>query len=215
MGKLNAVKKQLIIVRKLTNLIKKLLLILSIILLTACSSALTNKTITDSYTKEKLEKVEMKDGMITIYYRSDNMERGDNPYNYLLRDIVIDPSFYDNEEIQRGDVVYHEQPKEYYELVQYEALEEPLNRVIALPGESVEIKDGQFYIDGKKLDTFYGNGTNNIRSNDYESEFQLEKITVPDGHIFVSGDLWWRGIDSKQYGPIPIEFVKGKVLGYP
>ncbi|MED4018780.1 MULTISPECIES: signal peptidase I [Sutcliffiella] len=194
---------------------KKLLLILSIILLTACSSALTNKTITDSYTKEKLEKVEMKDGMITIYYRSDNMERGDNPYNYLLRDIVIDPSFYDNEEIQRGDVVYHEQPKEYYELVQYEALEEPLNRVIALPGESVEIKDGQFYIDGKKLDTFYGNGTNNIRSNDYESEFQLEKITVPDGHIFVSGDLWWRGIDSKQYGPIPIEFVKGKVLGYP
>ena len=194
---------------------KKLLLILSIILLTACSSTLTNKSIIDSYTKEKLEKVEMKDGMLTIYYRSDNMERGDNPYNYLLRDIVIDPSYYKNEEVQRGDVVYHEQPKEYYELVQYEPLEEPLNRVIALPGESVEIKEGQFYIDGKKLDTFYGNGTNNIRSNDYESEFQLEKITVPEGHIFVSGDLWWRGIDSKQYGPIPLEFVKGKVLGYP
>ncbi|MBS4221813.1 signal peptidase I [Lederbergia citrea] len=156
----------------------------------------------------------MKDGMITIIYGVDNMEWGDNPYNYQFRDIVIDPSYYENEEIQRGDVVYYKQPEKYYEVVPGAPFEEPVNRVIALPGESIEIRQGQFYIDGKKLDTFYGNGTNNPRSDDYEREYNFEKITVPEGHIFVSGDLWWRSIDSKLYGPLPVKLIKGKVLGY-
>ncbi|MBS4176958.1 lipoprotein [Lederbergia citrea] len=47
---------------------KRLFFILLITLLAGCSSALTNKTITDANTKKKLETVVMKDGMITMIY---------------------------------------------------------------------------------------------------------------------------------------------------
>jgi signal peptidase I len=182
--------------------------------MSGCTSSLPNETITDLYTEEEIKQVEMKGSMFVLEYGADNMERGDNPYNYLLRDIVIDPNYYEKEEVQRGDVVYHEQPDEYYEFVLHQPFDDPINRVIALPGETVEIKQGQFYINGKRLDAFYGDAKQNVRSNDFESEYNAEKITIPENHVFLSGDLWWRSIDSKQYGPIPMELIKGKVLGY-
>ncbi|HAM80207.1 signal peptidase I [Ornithinibacillus bavariensis] len=177
-------------------------------------------TITDPYTERKLEKVNMEDGMLVITYGSDNMEWGDNPYNYLSRDIVVDPGYYEVEKIQRGDVVFYNEPEAYFNYVQEKGVySEDINdtkiaRIIALPSEEIKIVNGQIYINNRKLDTFYGNGTNNIRSNDYEEEYNMETIRVPKGHIFVCGDLWWRGLDSKEYGPIPMENIIGKVMGY-
>ncbi|MEK4357467.1 S26 family signal peptidase [Paenibacillus sp. FSL M7-1455] len=44
---------------------------------------------------------------------------------------------------------------------------------------------------------------------------QLDALRVPDGHVFVIGDDWFRSFDSRHFGPLPIGSIQGKVLGYP
>ncbi|MDQ0353000.1 signal peptidase I [Alkalibacillus filiformis] len=203
--------------------------ILPLLLLVAvgCSDGDSETSITDPQRNAELETVSQED-MIVIKYESDNMERGDNPYNYLGRDLVIDPDFYIKQEVRRGEIVYYERPEEYYNFLEErqayfekqgesfepQALPESVARVVALPGESIEIQEGQIYIDGRILDTFYGDITLNPM-NETDQEFNMEAVTVPDNHVFVLGDRVWRSIDSKQYGPVSQDNFIGKVKGYP
>ncbi|MDX5475182.1 MAG: signal peptidase I [Bacillaceae bacterium] len=173
--------------------------------------------ISDPFTSKKMSQVEQSEGTIVVQYSSDNMELGDNPYNYQFRNLVVDTT-YDVDGLNRGDVVYYKRPVKYEEVLEelrnLERIPESMARILALPGETIEIKNGQVFINGKKLDTFYGNEANNIRSRGTEEVLNMKKVKIPNGHIFTSGDLWWRSIDSRLYGPVPIENVIGKVMGY-
>ncbi|WP_373461098.1 S26 family signal peptidase [Paenibacillus sp. V4I5] len=42
----------------------------------------------------------------------------------------------------------------------------------------------------------------------------MDKVRVPEGHLFVMGDTWWRSIDSQIFSSLPFSNVKGRVLGY-
>lgn len=42
----------------------------------------------------------------------------------------------------------------------------------------------------------------------------MKPVQVTENTVFVLVYNWWRGIDSKDYGVLPIDKVKGKVLGY-
>ncbi|MBM7621188.1 signal peptidase I [Bacillus tianshenii] len=168
-------------------------------------------TITDPFTVPNLEKVKLEDGMSVVDYKTDNMERGDNPYNYLLRSLVISQEF-DGEDLSRGDVVYYVEPGDTFQDIQSD--NNRIARIIAMPGESIEIVKGQVFINDKKLDTFYGDGSSNFRNLDHMKEYNFAKMTVPDGHYFLMGDLWWRSVDSRKYGPVPIDNMIGLVEGY-
>ncbi|MGD6831327.1 signal peptidase I [Sutcliffiella halmapala] len=167
--------------------------------------------ITDPFTAPNLEKVKFEDGMSVVDYKSDNMEQGDNPYNYLHRSLVISQKF-DEEDLSRGDVVYYVEPGDTFQDIQSD--KNRIARIIAMPGESIEIVKGQVFINDKKLDTFYGDGSSNIRSLDNVKDYNFAKMTVPEGHYFVMGDLWWRSVDSRIYGPVPVENMIGLVEGY-
>lgn len=89
--------------------------------------------------------------------------------------------------------------------------EEWVKRVIALPGETIQIKDGTVWIDGEKLtEDVYGNALIDI------SGVANEPYTVPEGCYFVMGDnrkneeSW----DSRyeEVGCIPKENILGKVV---
>lgn len=207
-------------------------------IIVGCTYNPTTETITDPHTIPELEIVEQEENMIVLEYHSDNMERGDNPYNYLGRFLVIELDYYVTQTVQRGDVVFYKRTNDYYdwfeatveewlanediqkslkeqgEEYEPEPVPDSIARIISLSGETIEIKNGQIYINGKRLDAFYGDITQNIRSTDSEKEYNMESITVPDGHVFVMGDLLWRSIDSTLYGPIPIDNIIGKVKGY-
>jgi len=77
-----------------------------------------------------------------------------------------------------------------------------IKRVIGLPGETVEIKDGHVYIDGVLLnEPFTSEETRPGRHN---------QITVPPLHVFVLGDNRGRSNDSRSFGPVPIENIVGR-----
>ena len=86
-------------------------------------------------------------------------------------------------------------------------------------------------MDGKKRIIFYGGTTSlgltkdeyfervdaeNVETEEMEAYFNtsMEPVSVGKKTVFVLVDMWWRGRDSREYGPIPFEQLQGKVLGY-
>ncbi len=82
-----------------------------------------------------------------------------------------------------------------------------VKRVIALPGQTVDLHDGKVYVDGQQLEESYYNGTTS--SIDPTVHFP---ITVEDDMIFVMGDNRPRSKDSRssELGQVPYEAILGK-----
>jgi len=96
--------------------------------------------------------------------------------------IIINRLAYLTQEPQRGDVIsfwYPDNPKENY-----------LKRIIALPGETVEGKDGIIYINGKELEESY------IKEVSY---MDFGPYTVPEESYFVMGDNRNNSWDSRYW----------------
>jgi signal peptidase I len=95
---------------------------------------------------------------------------------------------------QRFDVVVLKLPSQGDELL--------IKRVVGLPGEMVEVRDGHVYIDGAELDEpFVAEETRAGRR---------EHITVPPLHVYVLGDNRNHSNDSRSFGPIPIDDIIGR-----
>ena len=96
----------------------------------------------------------------------------------------------------RGDVIVFDPPV---------ASSKPyIKRIIGLPGETVEIRDGNVYIDGELLEESY------IDAGITECTRECEPWVVPEGEIFVLGDNRQNSSDSRVFGPVPIDAVLGR-----
>lgn len=82
--------------------------------------------------------------------------------------------------------------------------EEFIKRVIGLPGETVEGRDGAVYVDGRRLLEPY------LPSGTITSDFAPVEIT--DGHLWVMGDNRTNSSDSRVFGPIPRSTVVGRTV---
>ena len=86
-----------------------------------------------------------------------------------------------------------------------------IKRVIALPGEHVEIKEGKVYINGQELDEDYlidGVSTTVTKNN---LEYGYDNFVVPENYIFAMGDNRNNSKDCRNFGCIPLEKVEGIV----
>lgn len=83
-----------------------------------------------------------------------------------------------------------------------------IKRVIGLPGEHVEIKNGSVYIDGKELKEDYLQEY--VVTNDEGGVFV--DIVVPDNTVYVLGDNRSGSTDSRRFGCIPVEKIESKAV---
>ena len=77
--------------------------------------------------------------------------------------------------------------------------------VIGLPGEHVQIENGNVYIDGALLNEEY------LQDGVKTDSKIFTDITVPEGYLFVMGDNRPGSMDSREFGCIPISKVESKV----
>ena len=80
-----------------------------------------------------------------------------------------------------------------------------IKRVIAVPGDTIEIRDGNVFVNEKLLTENY------ILS---KTRGNYPKSVVPEGHIFVMGDNRNNSEDSrfKDVGFVPYDLIKGKAM---
>ena len=85
-----------------------------------------------------------------------------------------------------------------------------IKRVIGLPGETVQIKDGNIYINGQLLTENYGN-----ERYIYNSGIAGNEIILADDEYFVLGDNRNHSCDSREIGPINKKQMIGKIIWQP
>lgn len=166
--------------------------------------------LTDPDTVPEIEMVEAKENTILVEWGSDAMDRGNHDYDTITNSSLVVEIGY--QEVNRGDVVYYKTPESAISKNQ-QLPEYYIARVAGLPGETVAIRDGQVYIDDKKLDTFYGAATSLGLSKD--EYFKMVEQNVEEGtlttDIEVSEEeqISWVNVDSmKEYFATSMEPVK-------
>ena len=82
-----------------------------------------------------------------------------------------------------------------------------VKRIIALPGQTVDIIDGKVYVDGEKLNEEYYQGETPITDPTVEYP-----VTIEEGHVFVMGDNRPHSSDSRvsSLGQVPYDAILGK-----
>ena len=109
--------------------------------------------------------------------------------------------------IRRGDIIvfkYPEEPERDF-----------IKRVIGLPGETIELRRKRVYINDELLDepyVHYLTPPDEEGPPDFDVRVQYGPVTVPEGHYFMMGDNRDNSQDSRYWGFMPRDYVKGKAL---
>ena len=110
-------------------------------------------------------------------------------------------------DIHRFDVVILKAPDENVEYIK---------RVIGMPRDTVEMKSGVLYINGKKVDQPFINTEALAKQTVFMDDFTLESLTgeskVPEGKYFVLGDNRGVSKDSRMIGFIDRSAIEGKAV---
>jgi signal peptidase I len=127
--------------------------------------------------------------------------------NYHSTDyLIIDELSYRFSEPQRGDVIVFKYPKD--ESYKY------IKRIIAFPGEAVEIKNAKIYITDKsgKMFELDENYLPQEVKDSWKNNMTMSPVLLKEGEYFVLGDNRNYSSDSRIWGTLPEGNIIGKVF---
>ena len=128
---------------------------------------------------------------------------------YLVDEPSMRPTLQSAERLVVNKFIYRFRPPERGEILVFQYPRDTrrdfIKRVIAIPGDTIEIKDGRVYVNSQLMNEPY------ILS---KTRGDYPLATVPDGHIFVMGDNRNNSEDSRfaDVGFVPYQLIKGKAI---
>jgi signal peptidase I len=80
-----------------------------------------------------------------------------------------------------------------------------IKRVVAVSGDRVQVVSGRAFVNRASTDI-----TENLILS--ENDVSVDEIVVPAGHVYVLGDNRPVSLDSRFFGPVPLDAITGKVV---
>ncbi len=109
--------------------------------------------------------------------------------------VLVDKFLYRLRELKRGDVIvlkYPLNPTRNY-----------IKRIVALPGDKLEVKEGKLYVNGRMRQEGYVNAA---------PQGSYGPLTVPQDSVFVMGDNRNNSEDSRSFGALKKDHIIGQAI---
>jgi len=125
--------------------------------------------------------------------------------------VLVNKLSYRLHDIHRGDVVVFERITMDGATVAHDDL---IKRVVALEGDTVEIKNCELFVNGAVVSEEYlpKDDLSQSDPNSRCGQPTVEKTTIPAGKVYVLGDKRPESFDSRRFGPIEKKFVIGRAF---
>ncbi len=132
---------------------------------------------------------------------------------FYVKGASMEPSFYDNEYLVIDEISYRFDNPERGDIIVFRYPENPsqffIKRVIGLPGEEIEIRNGTVlifndqYAKGMALDE-----SEYLEADTYTSG--SEKVSLGADQYYVMGDNREQSLDSRRIGPVEKKYIIGR-----
>lgn len=128
---------------------------------------------------------------------------------YLVEGPSMEPTLHTNERVFVNKLLYRFREPKPGEIIVLQDPNRPqrelIKRVIAVAGETIEIKKGIVYVNGQALKEPYINTA-------IKSTTDMQPLVVPDKQVFVMGDNRGMSFDSRAIGPVVVSKIDGKAF---
>lgn len=125
--------------------------------------------------------------------------------NFVVEGYSMEPGLNDGQVVLVNKVSSYLHPPRRGDIIVFRSVGQAdrdlVKRVIALPGETIEIRNGKTFINGEPREEPYARPK--------EGDF-LRPTVVPPDSFFVMGDNRAHSTDSRQWGPLPRENIVGR-----
>jgi signal peptidase I len=123
----------------------------------------------------------------------------------IIIGISMEPSFHSGQRILISKVTYQIREPERGDVIVFSPVngedKDLIKRIIALPNDTVEVKDNAVYVNGKRLEEPYIKNT---------PRYHLDELKVPANSYFVLGDNRNQSNDSHNGWVVPHQNIIGK-----
>jgi signal peptidase I len=132
-------------------------------------------------------------------------------YPFVVKGESMEPNFHNNEYLIIDELSYRFREPERGEIVVFRYPRDPseffIKRIIGLPGETVEVRDGKVFVSNDE----FPNGKELEESYLVEPSTNRTKRTMGEKEYFVMGDNRDESLDSRSFGPIGKDAIVGRV----
>jgi len=123
----------------------------------------------------------------------------------VVKGASMEPTLHNNERLIANKISYRFETPERGEIIIFrpplEIKRNYIKRIIGIPGDKIEIANGEIYLNDKKLEEPY------VKNRSYEN---MPPTIVPDDSFFVLGDNRPNSSDSRYWGFVPRKNVVGR-----
>jgi signal peptidase I len=128
-----------------------------------------------------------------------------NKLRYGVRIPIVGRRVLELADPKRGDIIVFVYP--------VDPNKDFIKRVIGQPGDSIEVRHKQIYVNGEKIDDPYGHFVDGSgEQSRLTPRDNYGPVTVPPDKVFVMGDNRDRSYDSRFWGFVPLDDVRGKAF---